>query len=140
MTAAERFAKPAVAALRLLKPLEITVGLADYGCMRFWLLIVGLCLDVAVAAAPTADYIPEVSARCQAENAALARACPPVGGLPSVTACRKRHRDLDSNQCWIEGRAHTVAIASACRRDRAPRRYQAMCHIFKEHPQTWTKI
>jgi len=91
-------------------------------------------------AAPAVDFIPDVTTRCQAENAAMARACPPVGGLAAVLACRKRNSALTSHQCWIEGRAHTVAIARACRQDRAPRRYQAMCPMFKAHPNTWTKI
>ena len=108
--------------------------------MKYLLLITGLCLDVAATAAPEVEFIPEVSASCRAESAAMARACPPIGGLAAVTECRKAHSGLQSQQCWIEGRAHTVAIAKACRADRAPRRYQAMCPIFKAHPQTWTKI
>jgi len=107
--------------------------------MKYLLLVAGLCWDVEATAAPDVAFIPEVSAGCQAENAAMARACPPIGGL-AVTACRKAHSGLQSQQCWIEGRAHTLAIAKACRDDRAPRRYQAMCPIFKAHPETWTKI
>ena len=108
--------------------------------MKLTLLIAGICLDVAASAAPDVDMIPDVSSRCHAENAALAQACPPTGSLAAVTECRKRHSDLNSHQCWLEGRAHTVAIAKACRADRAPRRFQAMCPVFKAHPQTWTKI
>jgi hypothetical protein len=97
---------------------------------------------VGSAAAASAQDIPEISARCQTENArmsALIQAqCLPLGSVAAKLSCAKQlrvtaHADAD---CAAKSRAHLVALQHACLSRTAPDRYErsGVCTVARAHP------
>ena len=89
--------------------------------------LAGLAMVTAMAAtAAQAQAIPEISARCQAENARMSgliqAQCLALGTVAAKLACTKRlrisaHADPE---CMAESRAHVVALQRACLAHTAP--------------------
>jgi hypothetical protein len=106
---------------------------------------VGLVAMAAVAA--SAQEIPEISARCQAQNARLSavvqRECLPLATVDAKLACGKKVRaELNADpDCIAETRAHLVALNHACLAGTAPARLEraGVCTSFREHPTAYAK-
>lgn len=103
-----------------------------------YIVTAAFCLQFAtVAAAAAPGSLPTVSAQCQAEAAAMARACPIGKDFAAFMACKQRNSSLNTPKCTAEIRAHLTALAAACRRDEAPPTYAKLCPSFKANPKAF---
>jgi hypothetical protein len=105
----------------------------------------GLATMAVVAA--SAEGIPEISARCQAQNARIGeivhQQCLPLATVDAKLACGKRVRAEQNADpdCLAESRAHLVALNHACLAGTAPALYErsGICATFREHPTAYAK-
>jgi len=100
-----------------------------------------------IGAAASAQGIPEISARCQAQNARLSaiiqRQCLPLATVDAKLACGKRVRAEQNADpdCLAETRAHLVALNHACLAGTAPATYErsGVCATYREHPTAYAR-
>lgn len=97
------------------------------------------------AAAAQAQAIPEISARCGAQNAQLSaviqQQCLPLGSVAAKLACGRRVRsELHADgPCLAETRRHLVAVNHACLAGTAPQILEraGVCKVVREHPTAY---
>ena len=109
------------------------------------ILLVGLVAVCAVSA--EAQSIPELSARCNADNARIGgmviAQCMPLETVTGKLACGKRIRteQHEDPECFAATRRRLAALNHACLARTAPETYErsGICTSFREHPTAFAK-